>query len=361
MVRYVFSYFDLFPYIIFLTICFVLYESKKNTGLIANVLFLFMALRVGVGYDYYAYKELVLKQVPDYSLNRIEPLSRVLMDIAYNTHYQIFFIISSFIIVFFIYRTSIKFSEDPSFSIIVYILFPLFFLEHLSIVRNGMAIIIVLYSLVFLVKKSYVKFLLWIIIASLFHESALIAVLFIPAINLNKRKWNLCLFVLSFVLGKFLINAITSSSYAYIKDIQLYILNGHIDEGRTMMILINMIGIINLLKWNQVEVYGKNVYLLPIINWGVCMFNIFSVEATLSFRLSSYFLIFEIIMLPTYIMSTPVRYKRIVKVVFKVFLLLIFASSFVINIYSHVNNNVRTKLSALPYQTIFYYEDYNDF
>lgn len=360
MVKYSFSFFDLFPYIIFLTICFGLYEFKKNTRLIAIVLFLFMAVRVGVGYDYYSYKALVLREVSENSIDRIEPLSRFLMDIAYNTHYQIFFVITSFIIVFFIYRSSIKLSEDPSFSIIVYILFPLFFLEHLSIIRNGMAIIIVLYSSVFLLKKSYVKFLLCIIIASLFHKSALIAVFFIPAINLKNRAWNLCLFILSFVLGKFLINAIISSNIS-IEAVQSYILNGHLDEGRTMMILINAIGIINLLKWHQVEAYGKNIYLLPIINWGVCLFNIFSVEATLSFRLSSYFLIFEIIMFPTYLKSTPLRYNRIIKNLSKVFLLLIFVSSFAINIFSHLNEKVKTQLSALPYQTIFHYKDYYDF
>lgn len=361
MVRYSFSFFDLFPYIIFLIICLGLYEFKKNTRLITITLFLFMALRVGVGYDYYAYKALILKQVPDYALDRIEPLSRFLMDIAYNTHYQIFFIISSFIIVFFIYRTSIKLSEDPSFSIIVYILFPLFFLEHLSIVRNGMAIILVLYSLTHLIKKYYISFLFYIIIASLFHKSALIALFFIPAIKLENKKWNICFFILSFFIGRFLINIIISSSNIYMEAIQAYILNGHLDGGSIMTILINIIGIINLLKWHQVEVYGKNVYLLSIINWGVCIFNMFSVEATLSFRLSSYFLIFEIIMFPTYIKSTPLYYRSIIKGISKVFLLLIFISSFAINISSNLTSKVKTKLSALPYQTIFYYRDYYDF
>ena len=66
-------------------------------------------------------------------------------------------------------------------------------------------------------------------------------------------------------------------------------------------------------------------------------------------------------MIPTYIKSTPIPYKRIIKDISKVFLLLIFISSFAINIFSYLNDKVKTRLSALPYQTIFYYKDYYDF
>ena len=80
--NYSFSFLDLFPYLLLVIICFYIgFHKLKNVDsgkLICIVVIVFSAIRVGIGYDYYGYMNLILKNVPDYSIERIEPLAKLL-------------------------------------------------------------------------------------------------------------------------------------------------------------------------------------------------------------------------------------------------------------------------------------------
>ena len=115
MGEYVFSIVDLFPYTVmaFLLILFMYVKGSRKRkalyGLIA--LFLFAAIRYGIGYDYFAYVAHATQVAKDYSYERLEPFSRVLLEVGYYTHYQVFFVIGSLLTVLPVYLACVRLSR----------------------------------------------------------------------------------------------------------------------------------------------------------------------------------------------------------------------------------------------------------
>lgn len=88
------------------------------------------------------------------------------------------------------------------FSIFIYIINPIFMLIQLSAMRQAVAIGIFLISIDFLIKKDIVKYIILIIVASLFHSSALLmlplVIISIYDINYNKFIFLFSIFVYVF-------------------------------------------------------------------------------------------------------------------------------------------------------------------
>lgn len=99
--------------------------------------------------------------------------------------------------------------------------------------------------------------------------------------------------------------------------------------------------------------------LLNIVNCGVVLWNLFAFEGTLRLRLSSYFLIFSIILLPNYFYLWGKKYYQLSRQVVTSFFIILFIASFYINISNYIKRNDR--MSYFPYQTIFYYKDYMNY
>ena len=140
---YKFSFFDILPYfyLLFFLIYFTYKENVKGRlQAMFWLLFIFSSLRYGIGYDYFNYCEIIKKG------DNFEPLSHILANIARKSHcIQIFFIINSFLAIYPIYYVAKRKSEDACFTLLMYYLWPILFLESLSIVRNASA-----YSFIFL-------------------------------------------------------------------------------------------------------------------------------------------------------------------------------------------------------------------
>ena len=104
-----------------------------------------------------------------------------------STDVQWFIIVTSIISIvpyaIFIYRNS----EDVVFSTVFYIAYHVY-MNSFNIVRQAMAVGIVLLGLEQLKKKKYFKFCIFVLIASLIHTSAIIAFLFIIADRLKFKK-----------------------------------------------------------------------------------------------------------------------------------------------------------------------------
>lgn len=198
-------------YIIFYLVVFLgLYLAKnlKTNGIVIYWLtyffiFLFSALRFDVGYDYVYYWQLLNKTLPYYepSLNRLEFLNIELIKLSQKIQFpQFFFIISSAIILFPIGYIIRKLSRDYLISTLLFISIPLFFLNSLSIVRQFMAIAIVLYAVKFLFENKNLTFLIWVFIASLFHLSGILGVILLL---IFKTKMRYITMVLLYIFGFF--------------------------------------------------------------------------------------------------------------------------------------------------------------
>lgn len=106
-----------------------------------------------------------------------------------STDVQFFIAVSSAVIVlpygYFIYKNS----DDVVFGTCFYILYNLMF-SNMNTIRQAMAVSIVVMGLGFLRDKKYVKYSAFVVLAVLFHKSALIAflLLVVDVIKLTKKK-----------------------------------------------------------------------------------------------------------------------------------------------------------------------------
>lgn len=364
---YEFGIVDIFPYLFMVSLlhCFMMMEGDaiKKASLCLWSMFLFSAIRYGIGYDYYSYMQACLHELDAQELERFEPLSRVLIEIGYYTHYQFFFAISSFLILYPVYKACVSLSVFPAFALFIYFLFPKYYLESFSIVRNCIAYSMVFYAYYQLHKDNRIASVFFLLIAFLFHKSALIGILIYPIYYIHQSfKLHLIGYIVSFFISVVVMTLIGqyASAIPILANIEHYASTGR-SEGGSMTFIINFITIVNFVLWHRLEnVDSVNSKYLAYFNLGTIMWNVFiGVDSTIALRLSSFFQIFIILLVPQYCYAVNERYSMWVNRGAYSFFLLLFASYFYINISSYLSNPER--MSNLPYQTIFWHKDYNNY
>lgn len=188
----------IYIYMTLFSICFVYLSSvvEKSTDLenistkmVENVTFLIAFLiicvpgmiRYNVGIDYRTYS---LGQIPDVLANEqvnLELLFKLLIKFGYwltgGTSYQVIFALMNFIIDFFIFKYIKVQSKNLPLSLLIF-MFGGFFAFSLSGMRQSIGVSIALYSIKYIYQKKPIRFVILILLASLFHTSALIFVLF---------------------------------------------------------------------------------------------------------------------------------------------------------------------------------------
>jgi hypothetical protein len=127
---------------------------------------------------------------------------------------QLFIIMSSVVTTipfgYFIYKNS----EDVVLSTVLFITYNIMF-SNMNIIRQAMAVGILLIGYEYLKQKRYISYIIWVGISMLFHKSAIVALLMIAAniFKLNRKK----MFILLIVIG--LIPATYSVVFNYFLNI----------------------------------------------------------------------------------------------------------------------------------------------
>lgn len=363
MENYVFSFWGVLPYllivciIVYLNICHV--GGKKNTYFLYLILLIFSAVRFGVGYDYFSYQSLILfKESTEF--DRIEPIAKFLMNLSHISHYQLFFIVTSILVIYPVYYVSKRYSVNPLLSLSTYFLFPILYLESLSTVRNSVA-----YSLCFIayfcfVEKKYLFAVALFLLSIGFHYSALFAIfILIPYFTRISPRILLIVYLFSFFASNFILNLIMSlapNNLIIIKLIQYAFEES--EGGDKLSIILNFMAFVVLYFWNKIPRYNRvttiNFALFVI---GCILWNIFSFDVSLRLRLSSYFLIFAVLVVPEVISFMHFRKKQSLLVAL-LFLITFFMSSMYIQISYY--KQTANKVSSIPYQTIFWGKEYRN-
>lgn len=326
-------------------------------------MFIFSAIRYGIGYDYYGYMSSALHQVADYTIKRFEPLSRLLIEIGYHTHYQVFFVLCAFLTLYPLYKACLKLSINPAYSLVVYFLFPMLYLESFSIVRNAIAYSFALYSFILLNEKKLLRSLLMIAIGFMFHKSAAIAILIYPIYFLRLNfKINLIIYVASFFISQLVMRIVGNyaDAISLLANVEHYADTAR-SGGGTMTYIVNAIAIFNFVIWKKLEETNHiNSKFLTLSCAGVCLWNVFlHVDSTIALRLGSFFLIYIIFLVPQYKYAFKIKYRKLASVCVYGFFLVLFMSSFYLSISSYLKNSER--MGNLPYQTIFFHTDYSNY
>lgn len=364
--EYVFSLFDIFPYYIVLIYMLVVYCGRQPRGIQAKfcfwAIFILAAIRYGVAYDYFNYKGIIILNGDEQE--RFEPFSRLLIEISRLTHYQVFFILGSFLTIYPIYRKCVKYSLDPSLSLILYYLYPSFYLDGLGIVRNAIAFSLVLCAFIYLLDDKKKMSVIFIICAAMFHKSSLVCFLMFPVLAyLRSKKIYLMMFVTSFLVSALIATVVAAyaDKIMLLSNAQRYIEGGADRSGGGIMtFLVNGIGILNFLFWNRLKAtHDKaNAYLCSY-TIGTCLWNVFlPLDVVMAGRFSTFFTLPLILIIPSYMYLFAERYEAVGKRLVISFFVLLFTSHFYINIRSYLE--YPDKMSTIPYQTIFWYTDYNN-
>jgi hypothetical protein len=153
----------------------------------------------------------------------IEKTARTLSD-----NYWVLLTLIAAIVVFFNLKVIIKLSANYTTSIFVFLTLGVY-LFFFNGARQGIAASIFGISIIYLLKGDFIKYVLWVLFAALFHKTVLIA---LPAYFLIRSKYSLKKIILSLVLSLVLI-----SSWVYLIKLFPGFLSDHylayIDRGAT--------------------------------------------------------------------------------------------------------------------------------
>lgn len=105
-------------------------------------------------------------------------LAKLILLISGNV--QLVFIVVSFVVNFLIVKRLWQLKESISFPFAVFTYSAIFYIMTFSGLRQWLAISIVFYATAYLFKKEYISFFLFVIIGAIFHNSALLALLYLP-------------------------------------------------------------------------------------------------------------------------------------------------------------------------------------
>jgi hypothetical protein len=353
--NYHFSLFDLWPYFVaFLFLVYAGYQpERKSSKYLFIFLFIFSALRYNVGWDYDIYAD-GIKDAYSYGWNgidgRYEYFSKIVFFIgAYFKFYPLVFIIYSFLTLFLVYRSVQLYSFNKYVSWLAYISMPLFYFASLSTIRQGIATSIILYSYNYLRSKRYIRFFMGIFIASLFHQSSIAGILLFP-ISLIKisKKVNFYILLISFfmvpLVQNFTFSILTSSD---VNERLLTYINSENNKPRFIQYLYYAIGLFNIFNYKKLVSanYYNSVY-IQIYNIGILVYNVLIFEPTSAMRISAFYLISIIYLMPHYV--EIFKNKIISEYGLKIFLLLTVCVYFYINI-SAFTDGINQKIGFVPY------------
>ena len=317
------------------------------------VLFIFSAIRFGVGTDFLKYYQFTsgVIDIREKNYMLLEPFNILLIVIGYLFHLpQFYFIISSLLISIFFYYGIKQNSKDYILSSFCFISFPFFYLESMNIIRQFIAIAIVFYAIRYIYERNFLKYAFFVLIASLFHISALIAfILYISNIFEFNRCKNIFLIIISILLGRIINFFLQILAYIPLFSKINYYLSTPQEGYQLFFLSMIILNTINLVLYNKInKIDEKNKFLLDSFNIGCCIIFLFRDIPTIAGRLVFYFYIFLILIIPNYYLLF--KQKKFVKLLLFTILIILFFTRIWYSAYLHDIGKMPSD-PYIPYKT----------
>lgn len=328
-------FWTIFIFIVYVTCLPFAWNNHKYTGLKALCGIFIIAistLRFDIGWDYQTYFNII--KYPDYSIDRMEPLSKLIFNLAlYFKSPILLFGIFSILTYSLVIYSCYKYTKEAGLSLIVYL--GLFYLPSLSIIRQGLAIAVIIFAVRFIQRKSYLKYYISIIVAFLFHYSAIVAIIF-PLFYKTANLKTVFIYSLIIIIGfKFILEYVVSQ---YMPYYSVY-LSSDFGGGsllNLLLLLINSVGfILSYRNFGQSDITKLSI--IPLIG-SLCALCL---PGGMGVRLASYFYIPLCYTVP----AICKEYSRNITYICGLF----FVSIFLFTVYVDSHN---TKSSLSPYQSI---------
>lgn len=326
--------------------------------IVALPLSILAGCRYGIGTDYFSYL-LKFKYVQDYSWSycfvqhETEILFALIIKIAYilGRSYEFVFFFMEFLTIVIGLVAINRLRDKINVSFAFFIFYLLTYHQSYNIIRQTLAMSIVLLALTYLIDRNYIKYVVIVVVATFIHTTAILCLVFllVPLVlrrktetdaNNNVAKTNLRLKLVLFyaivlatpiIAGQLLQIVIKLSGLSnYIKYV-----NSSVDIGvGTIVIAMMMIA--------PVYIYGRKYAYDNIDEYGILKdtlilflpISFLGYYASWASRLNAYPQLTLIILLPMLFRKSSIRYTPLLKLYYIAYLVFIFINDFWINNYN---------------------------
>lgn len=345
----------MYPYFIIFFLLLIL-PSKNINKLAFILLLLFLGIRYNIGFDFSGYYKLaenykmfgfplLNKSNFDteslYFYNGIEFLNKILYQITwFFKKPQLIIFLYSFLELFFIKIGLDKKNIQNRFVWILMLSIPIFLFNYMSIMRQAVATSIIFYNYNNIIEKKYIKSFFFVIIATLFHSSALccIFIYIISIFNLNLKK---LLYMLIAFLTPLYVLFITETKISFIAKYHHYFVNYSRSGGGKVFYIILILTIILLIFYKKLK--EKDIVLINNVLFGCLIYlNIYFLGDIVT-RISLYYLILIFYMIEDII--NLFKSKMIIKIFLTV-------SCFIFLFYTLYADKKNLK-KLVPYKTFY--------
>lgn len=167
---------------------------------IFTILFAVSACRVNVGNDYAKYVEfmhLIACDAYDFVPTEVgfNLLVTVLYELAGGENFLLVFAVFAFVTIFFFIKAMYEQSDSFGWSFFLFMAFGFYF-HTFNTVRYYLALSVALYSIKYVLKKEWGKFIMLVLLGSTFHKSLLVVIPLYFLATLAWKKWQLALMAL---------------------------------------------------------------------------------------------------------------------------------------------------------------------
>ncbi len=224
--------------------------------------------------------------------------------LSFLTHdCSVIILFNSMIIIYLTLRFIYKSSDNVVISTLLFMLLYHFF-HAMNISRQYIAVMIIANAYEYLKKNKCIKYALWVLVATLIHNTAIIALSMIPLAKLkNKRNKTafLILFMIMCLSWNYFFGIFTSIFSHYSMYMNSFFIDARGENKKIIITFIYFIFQILYLKCKgkiNNEDEKKQLEMLHYINWIAVIIGICSVKTLLLSRIEVYFSIFNIIYMP---------------------------------------------------------------
>lgn len=228
-------------------------------------------------------------------------LNYIIYSLTQNIH--VLFFVFQFFIALVVYNIAYREKENGAMWLYIFSYLMLWFNSSLNILRQSMAIFVILYAFKYIENKKYFKYIIFVLIASLFHKSALLCLVF-PILSILSNSKNQKIYLALIVLATLIVYnyldyiiIFAQNNLSFFQKYVSYLSNGeaNINWYFAAVKLIMLTGIIMFSK--KVENKKSNNLLIMIAVIDLLLYG-FSAYIKYGYRLSYYFLPHLIILIP---------------------------------------------------------------
>ncbi len=337
---------------------FIIDYSKKKQGFSIFGLFAiivtisFVVLRDYVGYDYANYVDIFHHSYERLIARNFEWgfIIVTIITQSFTEEYFWLFFIFGLSTILFICKGILLYTTNFRIAFLIYLLTPGLFINSFSIIRQGIAVALLLNAFFYYYNKNYTPAVLYTTFAALFHYSVLIALpfcLFAP--KLSKYAKSLVIFgiLISLILSR--IKLVPTIIMLFLGDTKFIAYANYIDQGTSLIkiITLNTVAILYLFFYKNLD--NLNRTLLVLVAIGLMLTNICSDVAAIT-RIGYYFKIFDCVLIANIIATIRKPHLRLVIII----IVTLYYYALFFNALN-VDLNITDYPKLTPYRTIFDY------